>query len=76
MPFPRLLVYTREECDLCEAFIAELKQLVSDFEVRDVDDDSAARRRFGLKVPVLTCDGRLVCYGRLDAAAVARIAHR
>jgi hypothetical protein len=76
MPVPRFLVYTREECSLCEEFIAELRQLVAEFEVRDVDDDPGTRRRFGLKVPVLTCDGRLVCHGHLDLAAIARISRR
>jgi predicted thioredoxin/glutaredoxin len=76
MPGPRVLVYTREECGLCDEFIAGLSRLVADFEVRDVDDDPDARRRFGLKVPALTYDGRLVCYGRLDPEAVARFAGR
>jgi hypothetical protein len=76
MPVPRFLVYTREDCTLCEEFIAELGQLVGEFEVRDVDDDPGTRRRFGLKVPALTCDGRLVCHGHLDSAAIARISRR
>jgi hypothetical protein len=38
-----------------------------------VDADPGTRRRFGLKVPVLTCDGRLVCHGHLDRAAVVRL---
>jgi hypothetical protein len=39
----------------------------------DVDADPATRRRFGLKVPVLTRDGRVVCHGHLDRAALARL---
>jgi hypothetical protein len=38
-----------------------------------VDADPVTRRRFGLKVPVLTCDGSVVCHGHLDRAAVARL---
>jgi hypothetical protein len=41
--------------------------------VLDVDAEPGARRRFGLKVPVLTCDGRIVCHGRLERAAVTRL---
>ena len=70
----RFLVYTRNDCALCDDFIAELSQLLDGFEVRDVDEDATARRRYGLKVPVLTCDGSVVCHGRLDRAAVARLA--
>ena len=44
------------------------------FEVRDVDEDPTARRRYGLKIPVLTCDGSVVCYGRIDRPAVKRLA--
>ena len=35
-------------------------------EVLDVDADAAARRRYGLKVPVLLIRDDLVCHGRLD----------
>jgi hypothetical protein len=73
MAGPRFLVYTREDCPLCDEFVAELSAIVDGFELRDVDEDATARRRFGLKVPVLTCDGSVVCYGRLDRAAVLRL---
>jgi hypothetical protein len=77
MADPRFLVHTRDGCALCDDFIAELAALLEPrqeaFGLRDVDADPAARRRFGLKVPVLTCDGSVVCHGRLDAAAVARL---
>jgi hypothetical protein len=76
MPGQRFLVYTREDCPLCDEFVAELAAIVPDFGIRDVDDDAAARRRFGLKVPVLTCEGSVVCHGRLDRDAVLRIVSR
>lgn len=72
----RFLVFTREDCPLCEEFIAELFGLVPEFEVRDVDADPVTRRRYGLKVPALTCDGSLVCHGRVDREAIARLAAR
>lgn len=74
MAAARFLVYTRYDCPLCDDFVAELAQLQLDFELRDVDDDPVARRRFGLKVPVLTCDGSVVCHGRFDREAVLRLA--
>jgi hypothetical protein len=74
MPGGRFLVFSRADCALCDEFIAELSALPLRFEVRDVDEDPLARRRFGLKVPVLTCDGSVVCHGRLDRAAVLRLA--
>lgn len=69
----RFLVWTREGCQLCDEFIAELSAILPAFEVRDVDEDAIARRRHGLKVPVLTCDGSVVCHGRLDRDAIERL---
>ena len=73
MTEPRFLVYTRECCALCDEFIADLAPLVDAFEVRDVDADETTRRRFGLKVPVLTCEGSVVCHGHVDRPAIARL---
>lgn len=74
MAAARFLVYTRGDCPLCDEFIAELSGLPLQFELRDVDDDPVTRRRFGLKVPVLTCDGSVVCHGRLDRDAALKLA--
>ncbi|MGQ0429615.1 MAG: glutaredoxin family protein [Gammaproteobacteria bacterium] len=74
---PRFRVYTREQCELCDDFIAELAPLLAvrgaTFARADVDADPVAKRRFGLKVPVLTYDGSVVCHGRLDRDAVSRL---
>jgi hypothetical protein len=72
----RFLVWTREDCALCDAFVAEARELLPALELRDVDDDPVARRRWGLKVPVLTCDGSAVCHGRIDTAAILRLLRR
>jgi predicted thioredoxin/glutaredoxin len=76
-PGVRLVLYTRENCGLCDELMAELAPWLSArglaLEVRDVDADPVTRRRFGLKVPVLTVDGALACYGRLDLATVERL---
>lgn len=80
MPEPRFVVYSRENCPLCDEFIDELSHqlatIAGRIEVRDVDADPLTRRRYGLKIPVLTVDGSLVCQGRLDTAAVARLLAR
>lgn len=74
MPAGHFVVYTRSGCGLCDEFIAELAALQIAFEVTDVDEDPVAKRRFGLKVPVLACDGSAICHGRLDRDAVMRLA--
>ena len=73
MPESRFLVFTRVDCTLCDEFIAELSTVLPAFEVRDVDEDATARRRYGLKVPVLTCEGSVVFHGRIDRAAIERL---
>jgi len=80
MPDPRFLVFTRDGCALCDEFILELKPALAAaglaFGIRDVDADPEALRRYGLKLPVLTCDGSVVCHGRFDADALARLTGR
>jgi Glutaredoxin-like domain (DUF836) len=39
-------------------------------EVVDVDTDAALREEYGLRVPVLSCNGRLLCEYHLDRRAV------
>ena len=74
---PRLVLYSRAGCALCDEMAAELAALLVDrphaVELRDVDDDPAAQARFGLMVPVLLVDGQPVCSGRLDADLVEEL---
>lgn len=73
----RIVLYGREDCGLCDEMAAELAPWLQArglaAEVRDVDADPLTRRRFGLKVPVLTVDGEVACFGHLDVAAVERL---
>jgi len=73
-PRPRLVVYTRAGCHACDEMIAELSRRLAGravgVEIRDVDADPETRRRYGLKVPVLTIDGQPACSGRLDEDAL------
>lgn len=41
-------------------------------DIRDVDEEVELRTRWALRVPVLLCDGRLVCEGHADPAALER----
>ncbi len=72
-----IVVYTREDCHLCEEMLralgpwAEARGLA--VVVRDVDSDPDSQRRYGLKVPVVESDGLLVCYGQLDLVELERL---
>jgi glutaredoxin len=67
---PKLLLYSRSGCELCEQMLQELAAIPAAqgvaLEVRDVDADPRAAARYGHKVPVLLLAGELVCHGRLD----------
>ena len=65
-----LVVYSREECHLCQNMIAALRELQArlsfHLEVVDVDSDEELRSRYGLKVPVLVAEGEEICHYQLD----------
>jgi hypothetical protein len=69
-PLRDLVVMVRDGCHLCEQFLLELSlELGPAFEqvrILDVDTDPELAVRYGLRVPVLEVDGRLVCEGVLD----------
>jgi predicted thioredoxin/glutaredoxin len=74
-----LTVVHRQDCDLCDEMLAELKTLAETVElppvtVLDVDADPELLRRYGLHVPVLLFDGSVVCRHRLDAVELRRLA--
>jgi Tfp pilus assembly protein PilN len=53
----KLTLYSRPECHLCEAFLADLMPLLDAevlVETVDVDTTVALERRYGLRIPVLT----------------------
>ena len=72
-----LVVWSREGCGLCDELLEELVPWAAarglDVRVRDVDEDEAMRRRFGLKIPVVTLDGTRVCHGHLDLPELERL---
>jgi len=66
--------YTREGCHLCEQFLLDLSldfpALRARLPLRDVDSEPAWAVEYGLRVPVLTADGAVVCEGTYDRAKV------
>jgi hypothetical protein len=71
---PRLTVYSRSYCHLCDEMIEALG-LMQDgkrFEVHvvDVDSDPQLDERYGERVPVLVHGERELCHYRLDVPAV------
>ena len=71
---PRLTLYGRSYCQLCDQMLAALVPLRGELgfsvEVVDVDSDAALEQRFGALVPVLMHAGTELCHYHLDAGKV------
>jgi Glutaredoxin-like domain (DUF836) len=74
-----LTLLTREGCELCEHMLATLRgwlaihQPLRQVGLREVDEDPALARRYGMRVPVLLLDGERVCEGHFDANELQRL---
>jgi hypothetical protein len=71
----KLTLYSRPECHLCEAFLADLRPLLgADVVVETVDVDSsvALERRYGLRIPVLVAGENELSGYPLDRESVRR----
>jgi thiol-disulfide isomerase/thioredoxin len=73
---PKLIVYGREECHLCQDMILALQNLQVQvsfaFQVIDIDSDSELVARYGDKIPVLMSshNDQEICHYFLDLAAL------
>jgi len=72
----RLVLYVREGCHLCASAEDLLAQVSSELGERchvvDIDSDPALLERFGEMIPVVTVDGVVQGYWRIDADRVRR----
>ena len=50
---PPLLLFSRQDCHLCEVAAALLSRLGVSFREVDIDQDEGRQERYGLSVPVL-----------------------
>ena len=70
MPRPKVTLYTRAGCHLCEdakRTLAEARHRAEfDYEERDIDADAELRRLYNDEVPVIAIDGRKAFKYRLD----------
>ena len=69
---PRVLLYGRPGCHLCDDARNVIARVCADLGERfaeiDVDSDPALRERFGEEIPVTFVDGRQHDFWRVDEA--------
>jgi glutaredoxin len=67
---PRVTVYTRADCGLCEKAEAEVARICADvgagWTTVDVDSDPELRAEYGDRVPVIEVDGREHGFWRVE----------
>jgi glutaredoxin len=68
-----LLLYTRRGCHLCEAVEELLVCQTPAARIVDVAGDPALEAEYGLRVPVVVIDGRVVAEGRIDEAKLTAV---
>jgi len=65
-----LVIYLREGCHLCDAFLDEFLPLAQQsklaYELIDVDSTPKLQAQFGHRVPLLLADGVVICEYFLD----------
>jgi predicted thioredoxin/glutaredoxin len=70
---PRVVLYTRSGCHLCEVAEEVLRAHGLAPEIVDIDVDPDLRTRFDTCVPVVEIDGRVRFRGRVDPELLRRI---
>lgn len=69
-----LILYTREGCHLCDAFLDEMRQfdarLLSTVTLVDVDANELHVEQYGDKVPILLQDDAEICRYFFDAEKI------
>ena len=69
---PRVTLYSRPGCHLCEDARAVIARVCADlgeeFAEVSIDDDPALQDRFGEEIPVTFVDGRQHAFWRVDEA--------
>lgn len=70
---PRVVLYTRQGCHLCEQAVEVLERHGLEVSLVDIDQDAALRARYDCCVPVVEIDGRVRFRGRVNEVLLRRL---
>lgn len=69
-PTPRVTLYGRPGCHLCDAAEATLRKLAPTLRFSlmtvDIEEDAALLQRYMLEIPVVAIDGREIAFAPID----------
>ncbi len=69
-PEPRVTLFTRQQCGLCDTAAAEVARICADagaaWSAVDIDTDPELRAEYGDRVPVIMVDGREHGFWRVE----------
>ena len=68
-----IVLYTRQNCHLCDEAFEQLRGFGLEPQVIDIDADPALCRRFTECVPVVEIDGRVRFRGHINRVLLRRI---
>jgi glutaredoxin len=68
----KIVLYSRRGCHLCEQVEEMLASLPAETVVVDVDTDASLVQAFGMRVPVVEVNGRILVEGRFDERELLR----
>jgi glutaredoxin len=70
---PKVVLYSREGCHLCDDAETLLNQLGLEPEIVDIDHDPALWERFDTCVPVVEVDGKIRFRGGVNPVLLRRL---
>lgn len=76
MTRPRIVIYTRKECCLCDEAAAKIAHRGLSFEMIDIDDHPQFTEKFDTCVPVVEIDGKIRFRGKVNDVLLDRIVGR
>jgi len=69
---PRVTLYSRVDCHLCEDAAAALRRLEIDFVEVDISADRELEAEYGDRIPVIMLDGKEHGYWRVEGDRLLR----
>ena len=68
----KVVVYSKENCSLCDEAKAILHELQVEFEEIDIYKDERWLERYHLMIPVIEIDGEIIAYGRIHKDVIRK----